>query len=75
MAGSLTAVAILHPIENRCKCGLSMDRDENAAVNILWKGLQAVGLTVSTCRALVDGQALKQELLGATLEAYVTAPA
>jgi len=57
------------------KCGLSMDRDENAAVNILWKGLQAVGLTVSACRALVDGQALKQELLGATLEAYVTAPA
>lgn len=49
------------------KCGLSMDRDENAAVNILLKGLQAVGLTVSACGALVNGQALRQEILEATL--------
>ncbi len=57
------------------KCGLSMDRDENAATNILMKGLQAVGLTVSACGALVDGQALRQELLGATPEAHITASA
>ena len=57
------------------KCGLTMDRDENAAVNILLRGLQTVGLTVSACGALVDGQALRQELLGATLKAHVTASA
>jgi len=55
------------------KCGLEMDRDENAAINILVKALNAVGLTVSACRALVDRQATKQELLGVTLEAHVTA--
>ena len=57
------------------RCGLSMDRDENAAVNILIKGLQAVGLTVSACGALVDGQALRQELLDVNLEAHITASA
>lgn len=55
------------------KCGLSMDRDTNASVNILVKALSAVGLTVSACGALVDRQAMNQELLGATLEAHVTA--
>jgi transposase, IS605 OrfB family, central region len=55
------------------KCGLEMDRDENAAINVLNKALNAVGLTVSACGALVDRQAMKQELLGATLEAHVTA--
>ncbi len=53
------------------KCGLEMDRDENAAINVLNKALNAVGLTVSACGALVDRQAMKQELLGATLEAHV----
>lgn len=52
-----------------------MDRDENAAINILYKALNAVGLTASACGALVDGQAMKQEFLGATLEALVTAQA
>jgi putative transposase len=47
-----------------------MDRDENAAINILQKALSAVGLTVSACGALVDRQAMKQELLGVTLEAH-----
>jgi putative transposase len=55
------------------KCNLAMDRDENAAINILYKALKTVGLTVSACGALVDGQAMKQELLGVTLEAHVTA--
>ncbi len=55
------------------KCSLEMDRDENAAINILMKALQVVGLTISACGALVDGQAMKQELLGVTSEAHVTA--
>jgi putative transposase len=57
------------------KCGLEMDRDENAAVNILNKALNAVGLTVSACGALDNSQTTKQELLEATLEAHVTAQA
>jgi putative transposase len=57
------------------KCNLEMDRDENAAINILYKALKTVGLTVSACGALVSRQAMKQELLGVTLEAHVTAQA
>jgi len=34
------------------KCSLEMDRDENAAINILDKGLTAVGLTVAAYRRL-----------------------
>ena len=34
------------------KCNLEMDRDENAAINILYKGLTAVGLTVAAYRRL-----------------------
>jgi putative transposase len=45
------------------KCNLEMDRDENAAINILHKALNAVGLTVSACEALDSSQAMKQELL------------
>ncbi|HEY9614222.1 transposase [Allocoleopsis sp.] len=55
------------------KCSLQMDRDENAASNILHKALSAVGLTAPACGALVNRQAMKQELLGVTLEAHVTA--
>jgi putative transposase len=55
------------------KCNLEMDRDENAAINILVIALKAVGLTVSACGALVDRQAMKQELPGVTREADVTA--
>ncbi|MEM9544280.1 MAG: transposase [Cyanobacteria bacterium P01_E01_bin.42] len=46
------------------KCGLSMDRDENAAVNILnraIKEIQAVGLIVSACGGLGNSQPVKQE--------------
>jgi putative transposase len=35
------------------KCELELDRDENAAINILQKGLTAVGLTVAAYRRLV----------------------
>lgn len=55
------------------KCNLEMDRDENAAINILYKALSAVGLTVPACGGLGSSQPVKQELLGATLEAHVTA--
>lgn len=57
------------------KCSLEMDRDENAAINVLYKALDAVGLTATACRALDVSQAMKQELLEATLEAHVTAQA
>jgi putative transposase len=43
------------------KCNLEMDRDENAAINILLKALNAVGLTVSACQGLGDSQPMKQE--------------
>jgi putative transposase len=46
------------------KCNLAMDTDENAAINILYKALSAVGLTVPACGALVDGQAMKQDISG-----------
>jgi putative transposase len=36
------------------KCGLSMDRDENAAVNILVLGLETVGLTVTAVRFVLE---------------------
>jgi putative transposase len=34
------------------KCELELDRDENAAINIFYKGLTAVGLTVAAYRRL-----------------------
>lgn len=43
------------------KCGLTLDRDENAAINILMKALQAVGLIVSAGRGLVGRQPVKLE--------------
>jgi len=43
------------------QCGLEMDRDENAALNILMRALKAVGLIVSACGGQEDTQPLKQE--------------
>ena len=46
------------------KCGLRMDRDENAAINILNRAieeLQVVGLIISACGGLGDSQPEKQE--------------
>ncbi len=58
------------------KCGLEMDRDENAAINILIKALNAVGLTVSACGGLGNSQSVKQESSSARMgDAHVTAQA
>ncbi|GAC1477431.1 MAG: hypothetical protein NVS2B14_19000 [Chamaesiphon sp.] len=46
------------------KCNLTLDRDENAAINILNKALQAVGLIVSAGRGLVKRQPVKPEAWG-----------
>ncbi|MGB3204158.1 MAG: transposase [Crinalium sp.] len=46
------------------KCNLVLDRDENAAVNILNKALQAVGHIVSAGGGLVDRQPVKPETCG-----------
>ena len=50
------------------KCGLVMDRDENAAINILYRALeelQTVGLIVSACGGLGNSQPVKQEVFSA----------
>ena len=58
------------------KCNLQMDRDENAAINVLFLALNAVGLTVSACEALDVGQAMKQESSSVRSgDAHVTAQA
>jgi len=67
------------------KCGLEMDRDQNAATNILSKALNAVGLTVSACgglrrersvERLDDSQPIKQESFSVRIgDAHVTAQA
>lgn len=43
------------------KCGLVIDRDENAAINILNRALNAVGLMVSARRGLGNTQPVKRE--------------
>jgi putative transposase len=45
------------------KCGCSMDRDENAAVNILNRALNEVGLILSARGGFGDAQPVKRELL------------
>ena len=42
-------------------CKTVLDRDENAAINILYKALKTVGLTVSACGGLGSSQPEKQE--------------
>lgn len=46
------------------KCGCSIDRDVNAALNILERALSEVGLILSARGGLGDTQPVKRELLG-----------
>ena len=51
-------------------CNTVLDRDVNAAINILIRALNAVGLTVSACQGQGNTQPLKQECLEATLGSH-----
>ncbi|WP_265266910.1 transposase [Spirulina subsalsa] len=42
-------------------CGLEMDRDENAAINILNRALREVGIILPACRGFDVGRPMKQE--------------
>ena len=47
---------------HRCpQCKIVLDRDENAAKNILNKGLNEVGIILSACGGLDINQPVKQE--------------
>nr|WP_293100007.1 zinc ribbon domain-containing protein [Okeania sp. SIO2F4] len=48
-------------LPNCQKCGTVLDRDENAAKNILNKALNEVGIILSACGGLDIGQPVKQE--------------
>ncbi|MGB3208699.1 MAG: zinc ribbon domain-containing protein [Crinalium sp.] len=63
---SCTTVPKTLSVRTHCcpKCGLTLDRDENAAVNILNKALQAVGHIVSAGRGQEVAQPVKPEAWG-----------
>ncbi|MCW6037953.1 transposase [Spirulina subsalsa FACHB-351] len=42
-------------------CGLEMDRDENAAINILNRALSEVGSILPACRGFDISRPVKQE--------------
>ncbi len=54
-------------LPNCPKCGIVLDRDENAAINILNKALNEVGIILSACGGLDISQPVKQE----TFETWV----
>ena len=49
-------------VHNCPHCGLVLDRDWNAAINILNRVLRAVGLPLSGCGGLGDAQPVKQQV-------------
>lgn len=54
---------------HRCGCGLVIDRDWNAGINILARALKAVGLPLSGCRGLGDALPVKQQFSVVRLDA------
>jgi putative transposase len=54
---------------HRCGCGLVIDRDWNAGINILVRALKAVGLPLSGCRGLGDALPVKQQFSVVRLDA------
>lgn len=54
---------------HRCRCGIEIDRDQNAGINILSRGLGAVGLSLPGCGGLSVRMPLKQQLSTVKLDA------
>lgn len=54
---------------HRCNCGLVIDRDQNAGINILNRVLRAVGLPLSGCRGLGVALPMKQQFSVVKLDA------
>ncbi len=52
-----------------CECGLVIDRDQNAGINILNRVLRAVGLPLSGCRGLGVALPVKQQFSVVKLDA------
>jgi putative transposase len=59
-------------VHNCPNCGLVIDRDWNAAINILIRALRTVGLPFSGCGGLEVTQPVKQQVLIVSLEAPAT---
>lgn len=72
LCGERVEKALSERVHSCPNCGLVIDRDWNAAINILSRGLRTVGLPFSGCRGLEDTQPVKQQILIARLEAPAT---
>lgn len=58
-------------LETYChKCELTMDRDENGAINILYRALSALGLMMPAQGGFVDRQLVKGETLEVECDEY-----
>lgn len=66
--------ALSDRVHNCLSCELVIDRDWNAAINILSRALKTVGLPFSGCGGLENTQPVKQQTLIARLEAPAIPP-